>query len=196
MKRLLKFATAPRASLVAAIVVAASILGAAAKEPLSILGVQIPDQVAGIPHAPPHNFEKDHPGLGYSIEFQRPDWRIHVYIYDLRMTSIPADPKSDAVKQQLAQASGDISEMERRGNYSNVTAKGQYTVNDGAGRTRFVCSAFSYFIKERKIDADSYLCVTSVKNKFFKIRMTTKQGPASSVDARRFVQAWADALWP
>ncbi len=162
----------------------------------TLFGVAIPDRVAGLPHEPPHDYERDNPGLGYSVEFLRPDWRIDVYIYDLGMRDIPADPMSDVMERQLKQASGDIYELERRGNYSNVTASGNFAVDDSAGRTRFVCSTFRYRHNGWKSDVDSYLCLTSVKAKFFKVRMTTKRDPDSAAESRRFVQAWIGVLWP
>ena len=197
MERLLNLARRVGAVLAAlAFIFAASNVGVKAQGPLTILGLTIPDRVAGLPHAQPYDFEKTNPGLGYSIEFQRPGWRIDVYIYDFRMTSIPDDPMSDVIKNQLAQAKGDVFALEKRGNYADVALKDEYTVSDREGRTRFVCASFNYVHKAMAATVDSYLCLTSWKNKFFKIRMTARQGDTTRAVAAQFVEAWINVLWP
>jgi len=166
-----------------------------AQQPPTILGLKIPDKVGGLAHAAPFDFEKTNPGLGYSIEFLRPGWRIDVYIYDMRMKSIPDDLDSEVIKKQFAQATDDIFALEKRGTYAKVTAKGDYSIERG-GQTRFLCSAFSYVHTQSAVTVDSYLCLTSWKNKFFKIRMTTPQNGDSRSEADKFAEAWIKVLWP
>lgn len=169
---------------------------AVAQAPLKIFDLTIPDQVAGLPHGQLHDYEKTSPGLGYSVDFNRPGWNIDVYVYTLQLSSIPADPMSNEVIQQLEQAKSSILAAEKRGNYANVVVKGDFTINDVAGRTRFVCSALTYDVtKQSGASADGYICLTSSKNKFLKIRMTTRRRADSSADARRFVESWIPVLW-
>jgi len=168
----------------------------AAQAPLTILGLTIPEQVAGLPRAAQlRDYEKKYPGFGYSVAFKRPGWTITVYIYTLNLKSIPDDPTSEVMKDQLAQSKAEVFALEKKGNYSNVVVTSDYTVNDATGRTRFICSSFTYIHNRLERSVDSYLCVTSWKKKFFKIRMTTGQDAASSANARQFVEGWIPVIW-
>jgi hypothetical protein len=170
---------------------------AAAEEVLKLHGLTIPDRVAGLPHEEaPFDYEKTHPGLGHSVQFIRPGWRIDVYVYNARHDSIPDNPQSDLVKGQLEGARRDIFEMQQRGNYRDVEVTRNYAVERN-GRTRFICSALTFHHNRTNADVDSYVCVSSWNNKFIKIRMTTARGgAATSADAQAFVDAWSDLLWP
>src|ERR1017187_5080616 len=197
MRRLMLGVLLMRAAFVLpALLIATWVVPVVAQPPLTIFDLAIPDQVAGLPHGQPHDYEKTNPGLGYSIKFMQPGWAIDVYIYTLNLKSISDDPMSEVVKQQLAQAKSDVLKMEKRGEYANVVVKDDYIVNDAVGRTRFVCSALTFDQKKQSgFSVDSYICLTSSKNKFFKIRMTTRQNAASSADVRRFVEGWTTVLW-
>jgi hypothetical protein len=184
-----------RAALAAVALLAGASL-AIAQEPLKIFGLTIPERVDGLPRGPLYNYEKTNPGLGYSVRFKKTGWLIDVYLYDLRLTQISDDPNSEIVRRQLGQATGDIRELERRGNYANVRELGSYAIKDRDGRTRFICSAFTYLHKQIGAVVDSYLCLTSWNNKFFKIRMTAQQSESSRQDAVSFVEAWIGVLWP
>jgi hypothetical protein len=168
---------------------------AGAQEPLRLDGLTIPDRVAGLPHAAPFDYEKANPGLGYSVQFIRPGWRIDVYVYDARQTSIPENPLSAKVRRQLEEARLDILEMQRRGIYSDVEVMSDYVVAQ-KGKPRFVCSALSFHHKRTNLDVDSYVCVAGRNNRFIKIRMTTGRGATTSTDAQEFVDAWVALLWP
>ena len=168
---------------------------AAAEEPLKLYGLTIPDRVAGLPRQAPVDYEKTNPGLGYAVQFVRPGWRIDVYIYDARQTAIPDDPRSAAVKGQLEEARRNILEMQQRGAYSDVEVKSDYAIERN-GMTRFICSALTYHHNRANDDVDSYACVSAWNNKFIKIRMTTSRGAATAVESRKFLEAWADLLWP
>ena len=172
------------------------LVGAAgAQEPLKLYGLTIPDRVAGLPHEAPVDYEKTNPGLGTSVQFIRPDWRIDVYIYNAGQTSIPDDPRSAPVKGQLNEARRDILEMQQLGAYSNVEVKGDYAI-ERHGTTRFVCLALSYRHNRANSDVDSHACVSAWNNRFIKIRMTARRNAATAAEARSFVEAWIDLLWP
>jgi hypothetical protein len=168
---------------------------ATAEGPLKLHGLTIPDRVAGLPHDAPYDYEKKHPGLGHSVQFIRPGWRIDVYIYDAQHKSIPDNPQSALVEGQLQEARRDIFEMQQRGRYRDVEVKRDYTIERN-GRTRFVCSALTLHHNRTEADVDSYVCVSSWNNKFVKIRMTTRRGAPTSADVQMFVEAWSDLLWP
>lgn len=190
-----------RAALLAlAVAVALAAGGAAAQTPTTLLGISIPDRVAGLSHLAPTDFEKDSPGMGYGIRFPSSDWTIDVYIYDLRMKSIPDDPNSAAVQSALSEAKDEIAEIAKRGDYQNVGLKDTLNIADAAGHARFVCAEYNYFHKRRGVDLDSYLCLAGVRGEFFQIRMDTAKNTAAANDARGFVKAWIGAwmpvLWP
>jgi hypothetical protein len=183
-----------RAVLLAAGLTIASAAGA--QGPVMVAGVPIPDRVAGLPHEPPHDFEKNNPGWGYSVAFLRKDWAINVYIYDRKLNSIPDDPTAPLIKEQLDNSKAEILQIEKRGDYANVVVRGQYIINDRRGRQRFSCMTFNYLHKKWSATVDSYLCIAGTRNKFFKIRATTKQDAGSVAFARTFVEAWIPVLWP
>ena len=119
---------------------------------------------------------------------------VDVYLYDLGQRTIPADAESDVIRNQLAQARGDVFELGKRGTYANVTDKGDFTV-PATGKPRFICASFNYLRGDRvDIDVDSFLCLSSWNNKFVKIRMTAPKGTMLRSDATDFVQAWIKLL--
>lgn len=165
------------------------------EKPGIIYGLPIPDRVGSLVYGRTIDFESTSPGLGYALRFSgQPGWMVDVYLYDLGLKTIPADAESDAVKNQLAQARGDVFELGKRGTYGNVADKGDFTV-PAAGKPRFICSSFSYRRGERvDIDVESYLCLSSWNDKFVKVRMTAPAGTMSRSDATNFVQAWIELL--
>ena len=190
---------ATAASMLAAVLLIAT-PGALAQTTTTLLGVPVPDQVSGLSHQAPLDFETDHPGMGYGVRFPRPDWTIDIYIYDLKMKSIPDDPASAAVQAALEEAKGEIVNTAKRGDYAGLTMKDVFTIADAAGRGRFICVEYNYFHKRRAIDLDSYLCLAGARGKFFQIRMDTVKGKHPAAEVRRVVEAWARAwipvLWP
>lgn len=176
---------------VIAVLMAAS--AASAQEKLkSVYGLSIPDRVGSLVYARTVDFESKTPGLGYGLRFGgQPGWIVDVYLYDFGMKSIPADAESEVIRNQLAQAKGDVFELGKRGTYASVTDKGDFTV-PASSKPRFICSSFSYLRGERvDIDVESYLCLSSWNDKFVKIRMTAPKGMMSRSDATSFVQAWS-----
>jgi hypothetical protein len=196
-KRLPGISAAVRAAILAAGLAAAPAVAESPQGSINISGVTLPARIAGIPRdGKVQDYEKTSPGLGRSVQFLRKNWRIDVYVYDLKKSSIPNDPASAVIREQLAQAKGDILQAEKQGSYANVVVRGEYTANDSKGRTRFACLVLDYWHKSTAATVDSYLCVTGVNNKFFKIRMTTPKNPETIAFARQFVEAWMPVLWP
>src|SRR5580658_7623305 len=118
----------------AIVMLAASLLvgtpGALAQTTTTLLGVPVPDRVSGLPHEAPTDFETDQPGMGYGVRFPRPDWTIDIYIYDLKMKSIPDDPASAAVQAGLQEAKDEIVNTEKRGDYVGLIMKDAFTIAD------------------------------------------------------------------
>jgi hypothetical protein len=160
-----------------------------------IYGLSIPDRVGSLVYGRSVDFESKSPGLGYSLRFGgHPGWMVDVYLYDLGQRTIPADAESDVIRNQLAQARGDVFELGKRGTYANVTDKGDFTV-PATGKPRFICASFNYLRGDRvDIDVGSFLCLSSWNNKFVKIRMTAPKGTMLRSDATDFVQAWIKLL--
>jgi hypothetical protein len=166
------------------------------KERLKVVyGLSIPDRVGSLVYGQTIDFESKSPGLGYALRFGgRPGWMVDVYLYDLGLKSIPDDAESDVLKDQLAQARGDIFELAKRGTYANVTEKGDFNL-PSTGKPRFICATFRYLRGERvDIDAESYLCLSSWNGKFVKVRMSAPTGTLTRADATSFVQAWIELL--
>jgi hypothetical protein len=184
------------ACILAVVAVLVSAAPAFAQEKLQVVyGLSIPDRVGSLVYARTIDFESKSPGLGYALRFGgKPGWMVDVYLYDLGLKTIPADAESDVIKNQLAQARGDIFELGKRGTYANVTDKGDFKVPE-SGKPRFMCSSFGYLRGERvDIDVESYLCLSSWKNKFVKVRMTAPKGTLAKSDAISFVRAWIELL--
>jgi hypothetical protein len=184
------------AGILAVVAVLVSAAPAFAQEKQKVVyGLSIPDRVGGLVYARTIDFESKSPGLGYALRFGgKPGWMVDVYLYDLGLTTIPPDAESDVIKNQLAQARGDIFELGKRGTYANVTDKGDFKVPE-SGKPRFICSSFGYLRGERvDSDVESYLCLSSWKDKFVKVRMTAPKGTLAKSDATSFVQAWIELL--
>jgi hypothetical protein len=160
-----------------------------------VLGVPAPERVAGLPRSAPHDFETKNPGWGYALDYAKPGWAVNVYIYDRGLPSIPDDVMAAPVQNQLASGREEILELQKRGDYKNVTEKDAFRISDSAGRTRFICKSFNYFHTKWERTVESYLCLTAVRDKFFKIRMTTEQRADSVREVRRFAEAWLRILW-
>lgn len=167
----------------------------AAKSAVSFYGLTFPDRIGNAAIGRTQNFESEHRGLGYGVSYQKPDWVIDIYVYDLGRSSIPEDVNSEVLKAQLKEAQGDIFELEKRGAYTNVKRTGSFLIKDHRGRARFTCDEFSYTRPDMG-QVDSYLCLTGWRDKFIKYRLTTAQRAGSAVDAKRFMAAWLPVLWP
>jgi hypothetical protein len=161
----------------------------------TIYGLSIPDRVGSLVYERTIDFESKTPGLGYALRFGgQPGWMVDVYLYDFGLNTIPTDAESEVIRNQLAQARGDVFELGKRGTYVNVADKGDFKV-PATGKPRFICSSFNYLRGDRvDIDVDSYLCLSAWHNKFVKVRMTAPKGTMSRANATGFVQAWIELL--
>lgn len=185
-----------RACLLAIAAVALTATTALAQErSKTVFGLSIPDRVGSLTYRQSVDFESKTPGLGYALRFSGPTgWLVDVYLYDLGLKAIPADPESGVIRDQLAQARGDVYELAKRGTYANVADKGDFNVPD-TGKSRFVCTSFSYQRGDRvDVAVDSFLCLTAWNGKFVKLRMTGPKGAIARSDATAFAMAWIDLL--
>ena len=165
------------------------------KAPVTFYGVTFPAEIAGAVSISVRDYEQTSPGLGYSVGYRGGNQTSTVYIYDERQSTIPDDLQAPIVKAQFEQAKGDIVAAGRQGLFAKVEAKGDWTVADARGRTRFTCTAFVLAAKDRPGELDSHVCLGVVNNKFFKFRITGSQRPSAAADVKAFVEAWANLLW-
>jgi hypothetical protein len=145
----------------------------AATEAVTLHGLTFPPLVAGAERFSLREYEKENPGLGYSVGYRQPDAVATVYIYDLKQRDIPDDPSAPAIKAQFAAASADVFRTQQQGVYLKVESRGEFSM---AG------------------ELASYLCVGGWNNKFVKFRITGQQ--QSQPEAQRFLQAWVELVWP
>jgi hypothetical protein len=159
-----------------------------AKGPVTVFDFTFPEEVAGAQRFSFRDYESNQPGLGYSAGYKQGNLTGTVYIYDDRKQSIPDDPQSPLVKAQLEQSRRDVLDL-RRG--VGVKVKEDFTIEDARGRTRLICAAFAITGDDGR-PRDSFSCLGVAKNKFLKFRISG----VSQAEARRFVNAWIDLLWP
>jgi hypothetical protein len=159
-----------------------------AKGPVTVFDFTFPEEIAGAQRISFRDYESNQPGLGYSAGYKQGNLIGTVYIYDDRKQSIPDDPQSPLVKAQLEQSRRDVLGL-RRG--VGVKVKEDFTIEDARGRTRLICAAFA-ITGDGGRPRDSFSCLGVAKNKFVKFRISGVSQP----EARRFVNAWIDLLWP
>jgi hypothetical protein len=163
-----------------------------ADETITLHGLTFPPTVAGAERFSVREYEKENPGLGHSVGYRLPDAVATVYIYDLKQRDIPDDPSAPAIRTQFAAAIADIFRTQQQGAYLKVESRGEFSMADAHGRTRLLCAAFQ--LTRAGGELASYLCVGGWSNNFVKFRITGQQ--QSQAEARRFMQAWVDLLWP
>jgi len=159
-----------------------------AKGPVTVFNFTFPEEVAGAQRISFRDYESNQPGLGYSAGYKQGNLTGTVYIYDDRKQSIPDDPQSPLVKAQLEQSRRDVVGL-RRG--IGVKFKEDFTIEDARGRTRLICAAFAITDDDGR-PRDSFSCLGVAKNKFLKFRISG----VSQAEARQFVNAWINLLWP
>lgn len=161
-------------------------------EPITVAGLSFPDSVGGFMRGPVQDYEKTHPGFGQSVAYGQGPWRADVYVYDLRRSSIPDDPASDAIRQEFEQAKGDVFKARQRGAWQRAELDRTFTLPE-RGPPRFTCASFT-LVSKANVAVDSTLCVTASKNKFVKFRVT---GPVrGAAEPVQFIEAWAPLLAP
>ena len=156
----------------------ALVFGAAATVPafgiasVNVFGLKAPEEIEGFTLNDSTNFEKIRPGDGYGLDYSQSGWKLDVFIYDLKRAAIPDDAKSAIVRAEFERARADAFLAQPRGLYAQVYLKRNFTIEDGAKRTRFQCAAF-HLTRDGAKPQDGYLCVTAWNNKFVRLRLTT-----------------------
>ncbi len=187
-----------RAWLLAITVVALTAATALAQEKSkTVFGLSIPDRVGSLSYRQSKDFESEKPGLGYALRFSCPaGWLVDVYLYDRGLKTVPADVESGPVRDELAEGRDEVSELAKRGTYANLADTADFKIPE-TGKPRFVCLSFSYQRGDRvDVAVDSFLCLTSWRDKFVKLRMTGAKGTIARSDVTAFATAWIDLLQP
>jgi hypothetical protein len=182
------------AALFALVFGAAAIVPAYGIASVSVFGLKAPEEIEGFTLNDSTNFEKIKPGDGYGLDYSQSGWKLDVFIYDLKRAAIPDDAKSAIVRAEFERARTDAFLAQPRGIYAQVYLRRNFTIDDGAKRTRFQCAAF-HLTRDGAKPQDGYLCVTSWNNKFVKLRLTTLADNNTEAAARKFVNAWIPVLW-
>jgi hypothetical protein len=178
----------------------ALVFGAAATVPafgiasVNVFGLRAPEEIAGFTLNDSTNFEKIKPGDGYGLDYSQAGWKLDVSIYDLKRAAIPDDVKTAIVKAEFERARADAFMAQPRGLYAQVYLRRNFTIEDGAKRTRFQCATF-HLTRDGAKPQDGFLCVTAWNNKFVKLRLTTLSDGTTGETARRYVGAWIPVLW-
>lgn len=134
-----------RRAATASIAVLLGLLGATAAHaiaPVTVFGLRFPEEVGGYTLNDSTNFERTNPGLGYSIDYSMPGWKLDVFIYDLKRREIPDDAKSAIVRAEFERSREDVFLAQPRGPYAQVYLRRNFTIDDAGKRTRFQCAAF------------------------------------------------------
>lgn len=110
-----------------------------------------------------HEYEKDHPGLGYSVTFADPSSKITLYFYDHQQNTI----SSEVALESFKQAARDIAAVaEQRG--AKLGAINAYQVRDTSQVLQFRAEA------EASDGLSEFLGVGVVNNCIVKLRFTAQ----------------------
>ncbi len=188
------FRTAVVALVFGATAAAAASTAAHAIASVTVFGLKAPEDVGGFKLNDSTNFERSKPGDGYGLDYSQPGWKLDVFVYDLKRSAIPADPKSAIVRAEFERSREDVFLAQPRGLYAQVYLRRNFTIDDPEKRTRFQCAAF-HLTRDGAKPQDGFLCVTSWNNKFIRFRMTTLSDKDAEGTARRYMAAWIPVLW-
>jgi hypothetical protein len=184
--------------LIIALAAASAILQASAQAqpapsgPVTFHGVTFPEQIGGADRISVRDYERTDPGLGYSAGYRYGAWISTVYVYDLGLAQVPGDVRSPVIRQQFEQARRDIYGRRQWGDA--VAFDHEFAISDGQNRPRLACASFAITREGR--DTASFLCVGGVNDKFLKFRITGPRRSDAEAQARRFIDAWVQVLWP
>ena len=165
-----------------------------ANGPVTFFDFTFPEEIAGAQRFNVHDYEATEPGQGYSASYRQGETTATVYIYDGGKPFILDELQSLLVVAQLEQSRTEILRLwQEVGLKADVEER--FTIEDARGRTRFICTGFALIGNAGPV-SDTFACLGVAKNKFLKFRISTSHRKGSQADARRFVNAWIDRLWP
>jgi len=160
----------------------------------TVHGLRFPAEVGGFTLNETNNFERTSPGQGYGLDYSQPGWKLDVFVYDLKRVAIPEDAKSAIVRAEFERSREDAFLANPRGPYAKVFLRRNFPLEDGRQLTRFQCAAF-HMTRDGAKPQDGFMCVTSLRNKFVKLRLTTLADQGTEAQARQHVAAFINVLW-
>ena len=160
----------------------------------TVFGVRFPEETGGFSLNDSTNLERSNPGLGYAMDYSMSGWKLDVFIYDLKRREIPDDAKSAIVRAEFERSRSDVFLSQPRGPYAQVYLRRNFTIEDTGKRTRFQCAAF-HMTRDGARPQDGFLCVTALRNKFVKFRLTTLAAQGTEAEARKHMAEWIPVLW-
>ena len=159
-------------------------------------GLTFPDSVDGIIKGNVKDFEGTNPGLGVSVSYDRPGITVTVYVYNLRLKSIPNDLSSPTLKNHFAQVMNDIYQVEKLGYYKSVkkTAEGITFLRADKTGPQALSASFSYI--QSGTERLSRVYLLGHKQHFFKIRFTYDKAVQAQAEEKltAFLNAMADMI--
>lgn len=144
---------------------------ARAQESVSYCGLNFPPRIGALTQAGVTNFEKVRPGLGYGIRYGGAGFRVDIFVYNLRKTSISWDVFHADQKQEFSNAIRDVHRAKDRGIYLSVKDGGEFE-SPAVKNPFFWCKAFVIEGGEGRAE-DSALCLGARNNAFVKVRISS-----------------------
>jgi hypothetical protein len=132
--------------------------------------------------------------MGFTIPFHGPMIEATLYIYDLGLEEIPADPLDDAIRQHFESATHDVLSLPRYGRYDSVALVNRYVTGSTEIGPEFLCATFNVTDNDRTFM--SFLFLTTHSGRFVKWRISINGNRSEEAVARMIVDTYADLLWP
>jgi hypothetical protein len=155
-------------------------------QPARINDYVFPAEFEGARRLSVREYEKEHPGLGYSVGYERGGVTATIYIYDAGRKAIPDNPDDAVIMAELR--SSTIEAMQFR---KNAEMKKGFALVDDQKRRRLVCVLITDYG-----NSDGTVCVGGAKNKFIKFRTTAPAKPDAPAEAVAFIRPWIKFFWP
>lgn len=128
------------------------------------------------------DFEPKSPGLGQVGQYTFQGWRLSMYVYDKKRTDIADTPNAGQIKPELDASVADIFEAKRQGHYSRVDEGTPFSMPPMGTPPVFQCRAFIIQMAPKpngpaSAPYESYMCVTTSRRKFVKLRLSSTTPP-------------------
>jgi hypothetical protein len=128
------------------------------------------------------DFEPKTPGLGQVGQYSFQGWRLSIYVYDKQRTDIADTPTLAQIKPELDAAAGEILEAKRQGYYARADEGTAFAIPPMGTPPVFHCRSFILQPTAKPpVQAqppyESYVCVTTAKKSFAKLRLSSTTPP-------------------
>ncbi len=151
-------------------------------------GYTFPQKIGIAQLANVEDFEAKDPGLGQVGQYTFQGWRMSMYVYDKRRTDLADTPNPAQIKSELDLSVADIQEAKKLGHYARIDEGAAFAMPPTAQPPIFQCRTFVIRLAAKpgvqpQPPYDSYMCVTTSRKKFVKLRLssTTPTGDQATV---------------